>query len=42
LYPFTEYEIELVSKGLKGKLSTGYDGIPENLVKRCIEHIKTH
>jgi hypothetical protein len=39
LYPVTEYETERVSKSLKGKLSAGYDEIPEYLVKRCIKHI---
>jgi hypothetical protein len=33
LYPVTEHEIECVIKSLKGKLSSGYDEIPECLVK---------
>jgi hypothetical protein len=40
LYPFTEYEIEHVSKSFKGKLFTGYNEILEYLVKQCIKHIK--
>jgi hypothetical protein len=36
----TEDEIERVTKSLKGKLSTGYDGIPEYLVKQRIKYIK--
>jgi hypothetical protein len=40
LYPVTEYEIERVSKSLKGRLFAGYDEILEYLVKQCIKHIK--
>jgi hypothetical protein len=29
-------------RGLKGRLSAGYDNIPEYLVKQCIKHIKSH
>jgi hypothetical protein len=41
LYSVTEYEIEHVSKSLKGKLVTGYDEIPEYLVKQYIKHKKS-
>jgi hypothetical protein len=40
LCPVTEDEIERLTKGLKGKLSAGYDEIPEYLVKQCIKYIK--
>jgi hypothetical protein len=42
IHPVTEYEIERVTNSLKGKLSTGYDEIPEYLVKKCINHVKNH
>jgi hypothetical protein len=29
-----------VTKSLKGKFSSDFDEIPENLVKQCIKHIK--
>jgi hypothetical protein len=38
IFPVTEDEVECVVKKLKGKLSAGFDEIPENLVKRCIKH----
>jgi hypothetical protein len=38
LCPATEDEIEGVTKSLKGKLSAGYDEIPEYLVKQCIKY----
>jgi hypothetical protein len=40
LQPVTEYEIEHVTNNSKGKLSTGYDEIPEYLVKKCINYVK--
>jgi hypothetical protein len=40
VFPVTEDEVECVVKKLKGKFSTGFYEIPENLVKRCIKHIK--
>jgi hypothetical protein len=40
IHPVTEYEIECVIKSLKGKLSTGYDEIPEYLVKKCMKYVK--
>jgi hypothetical protein len=40
LYPVIEHEIECVIKSLKGKLSSGYDEIPECLVKKCINYVK--
>jgi hypothetical protein len=40
LYPVTGYEIQRISKSLKGKLSAGYDEIPIYLVKHCIKHTK--
>jgi hypothetical protein len=39
LYPVTEFEIEHVSRSLNGKLSEGYNKIPEYIVKQCINHI---
>jgi hypothetical protein len=42
IHPVTEYEIEHVTNSLKGKLSTGYNEIPEYLVKKCINHVKSH
>jgi hypothetical protein len=42
LHPVTEYKIESVTNSLKGKLSTGYDEIPEYLVKNCINYVKKH
>jgi hypothetical protein len=39
LRPVTEDETERVTKSLKGKLSAGYDEIPEYLVKQCIKYI---
>ncbi|PNF28301.1 hypothetical protein B7P43_G05448, partial [Cryptotermes secundus] len=39
-HPITEYEIVCVTNSLKGKLSAGYDEIPEYLVKKCINYVK--
>jgi hypothetical protein len=38
--PITEDEVQNVVSKLKGKLSAGYDEIPEKLVKECIQFIK--
>ena len=38
--PVTEEEVVKLSMNLKGKTTAGYDDIPENLVKRCIQLIK--
>jgi hypothetical protein len=40
LFPVTEYEVEHITKCLKGKLSTGFDEIREYLVKQCMKYIK--
>jgi hypothetical protein len=41
IFPVTENEVEYVTKNLKGKLSTAFDVIPENIVKQCITYIKS-
>jgi hypothetical protein len=38
--PVSEDEVINLSKNLKGKMTAGYDDIPENLVKDCIHLIK--
>ena len=38
----TEDEIVKLSMYLKSKTTSGYDNIPESLVKRCIQLIKNH
>ena len=40
--PVTEDEIVKLSMYLKSKTTSGYDNIPEILVKRCIQLIKNH
>lgn len=40
LHPVTKYEIVCVTNSLKGKLSAGYDEIPEYVVKKCINYLK--
>jgi hypothetical protein len=32
----------MCDKNFKGKLSSGFDEIPENVVKQCINYIKKH
>jgi hypothetical protein len=41
LIPITEEVLKVTSK-LKGKFSAGYDEIPDNIVKQCIQFIKKH
>ena len=38
--PVIEEEVIKLSKSLKGKFTSGYDDIPESLVKHCIQLIK--
>jgi hypothetical protein len=38
--PVTEEEVVILSKNLKGKLTAGFDDIPENIVKLCIIQLK--
>jgi hypothetical protein len=38
--PVTEEEVVSLAKNLKDKLTAGYDDIPKNLVKQCIQLIK--
>jgi hypothetical protein len=40
IYPVTEIEIVEVVKNFKGKYSAGIDGIPDFVVKKCVEAIK--
>ena len=40
VYPVTEDELNQVVSTLKGKSITGFDQIPEFLVKECIQYIK--
>jgi hypothetical protein len=40
LVPVTEEEVLMVTSKLKGKFSAGYDEIPDNMVKQCIQFIK--
>jgi exonuclease III len=40
LYPITENEVEEAARRLKNKSSTGTDGIPDNIVKQCMELLK--
>ena len=39
-YPITEREVENAARNLKNKSSAGIDGIPDYIVKQCIEHLK--
>jgi hypothetical protein len=39
LVPVTEDEVLKVTSKLRGKLSAGYDEIPNNIVKQCIQFI---
>jgi len=38
--PVSESEIEKVIKKLKGKSSSGFDGVTEPIVKKCVQFIK--
>ena len=38
--PVSESEIEKVIKNLKGKSSSGFDGVTEFIVKKCVQFIK--
>ena len=38
--PVSESEIEKVIKNLKGKISSGFDGVTEFIVKKCLQFIK--
>ena len=40
LTPVTEFEVVKVAKGLKNKLASGFDDIPDLVVKQCIDHLK--
>jgi hypothetical protein len=40
VYPVTEDELNQVVSKLQGKSATGFDRIPEFLVKECIQYIK--
>jgi hypothetical protein len=40
LVPVTGEEVLKVTSKLKGKFSAGYDEIPDNIAKQCIQFIK--
>jgi len=40
LHPITENKVEKVARSLKNKSSAGIDGIPDYIVKQCIELLK--
>jgi hypothetical protein len=40
VYPVTDIEIVEMVKNFKGKYSAGTDGIPDFVVKKCIEVVK--
>ena len=40
LLQITEEEIETIVGTVKGKLSTGFNWVPESLIKKCIKTIK--
>ena len=40
LTPITEFEVVKVAKGLKNKLASGFDDIPDLVVKQCKDHLK--
>ena len=40
IVPVTENEIEKVVKNLKGKSSSGFDGVADSVVKKCVQFIK--
>jgi len=37
LHPITETEVEKVARSPKNKSSAGIDGMPDYIVKQCIE-----
>ena len=39
MLPTTEHEVANLVKSLKGKQATGYDDIPQHIVKQCIQAI---
>jgi hypothetical protein len=39
VFPVTDMEIQEVVSKMKGKLSAGYDEIPEYLINECIKYI---
>jgi hypothetical protein len=39
LFPVAEMEVEKV-KDFKGKLSAGFDEVPDYVVKQCIQFVK--
>ena len=40
IIPVTENEIEKVVKNLEGKRSSGFDGVADSIVKKCVQFIK--
>ena len=40
IFPVTTNEVECITKSLKGKFSSGFEEIPEYLVKQCTKYIK--
>ena len=40
VYPVTEDELNQAVSKLKGKSATGFDQIPEFLIKECIQYMK--
>jgi hypothetical protein len=40
LTPITEFEVVEVAKGLKNKLASGVDDIPDLVIKKCIDYLK--
>ena len=38
--PVSENEVEKVVKKLKGKCSSGFDGVTDSIVKKCVQFIK--
>jgi hypothetical protein len=39
--PVSEIEVEKVVKKLKGKYSSGFDGVMDSIIKKCVQFIKT-
>ena len=40
IIPVTENEIKKVVKNLEGKRSSGFDGVADSIVKKCVQFIK--
>ena len=38
--PVSENKIEKVVENLKGKCSSGFDGVTDSIVKKCVQFIK--